>query len=109
MIFIIMLFAFLILDINNHHKMSMPYIFIKSCAVGFVLFFSLMSANIINFEQVIMLSTSVIAINFFVCLLVNLHIFVVYKLGKVTNMVVISSYTIGYGLVFMAIEYLKAI
>ena len=109
MIFALILLGLLVLDSITSNSMNFSYIFAKSCVVGLILFVSLMSSNVIDFGNVIMLSTFSIAVNFFVCLLVHLNIFVLYKISKLNRVSATITFSVGYVFVFMAIEYLKTL
>jgi len=75
--------------------------------VGLIAFMSLMSGVYIDFGVALSLSIGAMSVNFFVCLLVHLHIFVLYKLRKLTIASVWLSFGAGYFIVFIAVQYLN--
>jgi len=106
-LFIITLF--LLVDTTTKHNMNMSYILAKSSVFGFMVFFTLMSYGQVDFIDAIILSTAAIVVNFFVCLLVNLNLFILYKFNKLTVISIGISFLVGYVFVFLIIEYLKGI
>lgn len=108
MIYFIAILMFTFFDVtNSRNNMNFSYILFKSCMFAFVVFISMLSGEYFEFMEVLMLSVAVIVVNFFVCLLVNFVLFILYKVKKLTNISIVVSFLLGYLLVFHIIECIK--